>query len=254
MALLGMDGTAPWSLHRRGRSLSDDAGSLRKSAPGPWHIDDERRAHRKGWQGCGRRFNSWAARQSLHCRSGVFRHPNPDASVPGYLRRVEQLVLTVMAGLDPALQVSGVLPLRALEAVSSNGPLKQGHMRALEKIGLSLSPAFEEAAEVPGEVEIVGGEEVRKLPRWAQAFQGRRKDSQYFEIVEETICPEFEYGYFLVKDGAQRLIAIQPFFVLDQDLLAGVPERWLRIPRLIRRYWPGFLKLRTLMAGCAAGE
>jgi len=159
-----------------------------------------------------------------------------------------------MAGLDPALQVSGVLPLRALEAVSSNEPLKQGHMRALEKIGLSLSPAFEEAAEVPGEVEIVAGEEVRKLPRWAQAFQGRRKDSQYFEIVEETICPEFEYGYFLVKDGAQRLIAIQPFFVLDQDLLAGVPERWLRIPRLIRRYWPGFLKLRTLMAGCAAGE
>jgi hypothetical protein len=48
--------------------------------------------------------------------------------------------------------------------------------------------------------------------------------------------------------------AIQPFFLVDQDILDGLGAERIRWISLIRRFYPRFLKLRTLMVGCSAGE
>ncbi len=105
-----------------------------------------------------------------------------------------------------------------------------------------------------GEVSIVDRNGAASSEVWAQAFNHLRKDSRYYEIVEDTICPEFDYSYFAIKDKRGQLSAIQPFFVLDQDVLAGVGPRVKAIAGTVRRVWPRFAKLRTLMVGCAAGE
>jgi peptidoglycan biosynthesis/recognition FemAB-like protein len=89
---------------------------------------------------------------------------------------------------------------------------------------------------------------------WKHAFGASRKDRRYYEIVEDTLWQGFEYHYFLIRNELGEEISVQPFFVLEQDLLAGVSV-WTRAPtHLIRRAWPRFATLRTLMVGCVAGE
>ncbi len=117
---------------------------------------------------------------------------------------------------------------------------------------------FSSEAAVPeweGEpLSIMRRSEVEALPLWARAFGHLRKDWRYYEIVEDTICPEFDYRYFVIRDEGGQICAIQPFFMLDQDLLAGVGPKVQAFAAAVRRVWPQFLKMRTLMAGCAAGE
>jgi predicted N-acyltransferase len=103
-------------------------------------------------------------------------------------------------------------------------------------------------------VAVLGRSELTAVEAWPHAFSHLRKDSRYYEIVEDTICPEFRYRYFAIKTKAGDICAIQPFFVLDQDLLAGAGRRAKAFAEAIRRVWPRFLTLRTLMVGCAAGE
>ena len=89
---------------------------------------------------------------------------------------------------------------------------------------------------------------------WPLAFAGHRKDHRYYEIVEDTLRDGFDYGYLAIQDATGVPRAVQPFFLLDQDILEGLgplSQRWLT---RIRRLFPRFLKLRTLMVGCAAGE
>ncbi len=89
---------------------------------------------------------------------------------------------------------------------------------------------------------------------WGHAFAGERKDHRYYELVEDTIQPEFDYRYFAIQDERGQVRAVQPFFVLDQDIFAGT-SRWMqKAAHFIRRLWPRFMKMRTLMVGCAAGE
>jgi hypothetical protein len=71
-------------------------------------------------------------------------------------------------------------------------------------------------------VEIMSSRELRQCPQWQGAFASQHKDSRYYEIVEDTIHPEFDYLYFAVRDPDAEICAIQPFFILDQDILAGV--------------------------------
>ena len=85
---------------------------------------------------------------------------------------------------------------------------------------------------------------------WREAFSGERKDWRYYEIVNDTLNePPAEFLYMVSPGGA-----IQPLFVIDQDLLAGSSATMLAIARAVRRVWSRFLKMRTLMVGCAAGE
>src|SRR5439155_26881022 len=92
------------------------------------------------------------------------------------------------------------------------------------------------------------------LAQWRSAHAGQRKDSRYFEIVEDTITPIFDHRYFVIQNRSDGSLAIQPFFILDQDLLAGCGRKLLRVAGWVRRFLPRFLKAKTLMVGCAAGE
>ncbi len=86
------------------------------------------------------------------------------------------------------------------------------------------------------------------------ALRGRNKDFRYYELIEDTLRTQFDYRYFVLRDEASGEWAIQPFFFVNQDLLAGLPKAVRSLFSPIRRLWPRFLSLRMMMVGCAAGE
>jgi hypothetical protein len=107
-------------------------------------------------------------------------------------------------------------------------------------------------------VHVATRAEIDARAEWDRAFDAAfghlRKDARYYAIVEETILQGFEYGYFVLEDRGGGVRGVQPFFLLDQDLLAGAGHRVTAVANLIRKAFPKFLKMRTLMVGCAAGE
>jgi hypothetical protein len=103
-------------------------------------------------------------------------------------------------------------------------------------------------------VEVVSRVEAMQYRHWANAFGSEAKDRRYYELVEDTIHAEFDYRYFVVRGWNGEICAIQPFFILDLDLLVGAKPRLGWLTELVRRIWPGFMRARTLMVGCAAGE
>src|SRR5260370_14145756 len=114
-------------------------------------------------------------------------------------------------------------------------------------------PEFEQVRS-PSRLEIVGREGLAQIPRWQMAFASERKDHRYYELVEDTLHPEFEYRYFLIRDTDGQVCAVQPFFLLDQDLLVGMSQRFGPLIEDIRRIWPRFMRARMVMVGCVAGE
>jgi hypothetical protein len=115
-------------------------------------------------------------------------------------------------------------------------------------------PAHFDESSAYGSVTVASLAEIAEMGAWATAFAGQYKDRRYYEIVEETLHPEFQYRYFVLRDPSGQPKAIQPFFVLDQDILAGANDKMRRIVDRVRKTWPKFLSLRTLMVGCVAGE
>jgi len=103
-------------------------------------------------------------------------------------------------------------------------------------------------------VDVISRAELVHCPRWTSAFPGTRKRHHYYELIEDTIRQGFDYRYFIIRDLFGDVQAVQPFFILDQDLLAGGGCKVAALIAAVRRVWPRFLKLRTLMVGCAAGE
>jgi hypothetical protein len=116
------------------------------------------------------------------------------------------------------------------------------------KVGQADSMAASHAT-----VRIATRHEVARLAWWSRAFAHERKDRRYYELLEDTLTEGFDYGYFVIARG-EDVFAIQPYFLLDQDLLAGLDARAETIARAIRSAWPRFMRARTLMVGCSAGE
>lgn len=110
------------------------------------------------------------------------------------------------------------------------------------------------SSQVSLSVEVVTRAELKSCPAWRLMFAGERKDHRYYEIVEDTLPDNFEYRYFAIRDDTGRIRAVQPFFLIDQDILEGVKPDRRRWVSSLRRVNPRFLKLRTLMVGCSAGE
>src|SRR5258706_12931733 len=108
--------------------------------------------------------------------------------------------------------------------------------------------------EPEGRLDILSRAEVSGCRVWDTAFANCRKDHRYYELLEDTVCPEFKYRYFAIRDRTGEIRAIQPFFILDQDLLVGTGSRLHAFTGALRRIWPRLIVLRTLMVGCAAGE
>jgi hypothetical protein len=102
-------------------------------------------------------------------------------------------------------------------------------------------------------VDVLSPAEARQCRRWPHALKSQRKDRRFYEILEDTIRQDFDYRYFAIRDGSGEIRAIVPFFIIDVDMLAGVP-RVQRAAAFVRRLWPRFMRMRTLMVGCVAGE
>lgn len=110
------------------------------------------------------------------------------------------------------------------------------------------------SSRMPFSVQIVTRDDLKSCAVWQSMFARERKDHRYYEIVEDALRDRFEYRYFAIVDDTGKIRAIQPFFLVDQDILEGVKSERVRWVSLIRRISPRFLKLRTLMVGCSAGE
>jgi len=104
------------------------------------------------------------------------------------------------------------------------------------------------------EVAVYTRCELKRCPHWTHAFATERKDHRYYELVEDTIHRDFDYRYFAIKDILGMVRAVQPFFILDLDLLVGVSPKIGTLINSVRRLFPRFMRIRTLMVGCVAGE
>src|ERR1700746_2130176 len=89
---------------------------------------------------------------------------------------------------------------------------------------------------------------------WVAGFENYPLDHRYYEIIHESLKDQFADYYLFLKDANGMTRAIQPFFIVSQDLTAGTPAFIRNALAPARRLFPGFLKLRTLMVGCSAGE
>lgn len=97
---------------------------------------------------------------------------------------------------------------------------------------------------------IATREQLGSISTWTNTFSDERKEWRYYEIVNDTIAePAVDHRYLVLQSGA-----VQPFFIIDQDLLAGSGAALQAFASAIRRVWRRFLKMRTVMVGCAAGE
>ena len=103
-------------------------------------------------------------------------------------------------------------------------------------------------------VNVISRQQLRNCRHWQRAFASQHKDRRYYEIVEDTIHPEFDYWYFAIRNHEGKIQAIQPFFILDQDILAGIHPTFRRLTDAIRLRWPRFMFMKTMMVGCVAGE
>ena len=89
-----------------------------------------------------------------------------------------------------------------------------------------------------GRVVLMSRAELAHCRHWRNAFVGGRKDHRFYELVEDTIREGFDYRYFAIKGRDGEVLAIQPFFILDQDLLGGVTSKMRAIVDWARRVWP----------------
>lgn len=105
-----------------------------------------------------------------------------------------------------------------------------------------------------GSAVAVSAAELKSVAEWQNCFTTQRKDHRYYELVEQTLADGFEHHYLVLRDREGRVRAVQPFFLVQQDILAGVGEVVRKAVGQVRRLFPGFLKVRILMVGCSAGE
>lgn len=96
--------------------------------------------------------------------------------------------------------------------------------------------------------------ELRDCPAWQEAFQDKLKDHRFYELVGTTLTETFDYYFLILEDEAGRVRAIQPLFFVRQNLTEGVAGRVRDAIDRLRKRFPRFLTVKTLMVGCAAGE
>ena len=89
---------------------------------------------------------------------------------------------------------------------------------------------------------------------WKQCFSHLCFDHRHFHTVEKTIRQDFDYRYLILEDAEAGIRAIQPVFLIQQDITAGLPRAFHALMKTIRRVFPNFLKLKTLMVGATVGE
>jgi hypothetical protein len=118
----------------------------------------------------------------------------------------------------------------------------------------AISPGVSSARRESFSISVVSRADLSGCAPWTSTFTDQRKDYRYYEILDDTLWNQFEYRYFAIVDSKGQVRAIQPFFLVDQDILEGLGAERIYLISFIRRVYPRFLKLRALMVGCSAGE
>jgi hypothetical protein len=118
----------------------------------------------------------------------------------------------------------------------------------------AIGPGASSARRESFSISVVSRVEFSGCAPWTSTFADQRKDYRYYEILDDTLQGHFEHRYFAIVDSRGRTRAIQPFFLVDQDILEGLGAERAYLISLVRRFYPRFLKLRALMVGCSAGE
>jgi predicted N-acyltransferase len=123
-----------------------------------------------------------------------------------------------------------------------------------EARGAATSVTRDFLADQMGLVDVISRHQVRHCLHWQRAFASQHKDHRYYDVVNDTIHSEFNYLYFAIRNSRGEVRAIQPFFILDQDIMGGVRPYFGGLIDVIRRKWPRFMYMKTMMVGCVAGE
>jgi len=89
---------------------------------------------------------------------------------------------------------------------------------------------------------------------WAAGLQHQANDHRYYELTHDALGHQFEHYYLLLQDHSGKTRAIQPFLIVNQDLVTGMPKAIRRVMDRIRQRLPSALVMRMLMVGCSAGE
>jgi predicted N-acyltransferase len=105
-----------------------------------------------------------------------------------------------------------------------------------------------------GVAKIVRLEAVRGSDVWIRAFAGKSKDHRYYELIERTLANQFEHYYVVLEELSGNVRAVQPIFLVRQNLVEGVPGKIRTLVDLVRKQFPRFLTMRVLMVGNAAGD
>jgi hypothetical protein len=95
-------------------------------------------------------------------------------------------------------------------------------------------------------VHVISRHQLWHCRHWQSAFASQHKDHRYYEIVEDTIHPEFDYLYLAIRDRQGESRAIQPFFILDLDILVGVCPYFGQLIDSIRLLWRKRQRLSSL--------
>jgi hypothetical protein len=89
---------------------------------------------------------------------------------------------------------------------------------------------------------------------WAAGLAHHANDHRYYELAHDALGHQFDHYYLLLQDHSGKTRAIQPFLIVNQDLVTGMPKPMRRTVEAIRRRFPSTLVMRMLMVGCSAGE
>jgi Peptidogalycan biosysnthesis/recognition len=183
-------------------------------------------------------FFNWAIDVERGCKPDV---DEPVPPRPQFQRKATNPATVWGANMNAARTSSSNLAYPASHAIAEPGTR-------------DAAEEAERAGEESASVVVMARSQLADCPHWQQAFSSQHKDRRYYEIVAETLHREFEYLFFAIRGERREIRAIQPFFVLNQDILAGLRPYLGRLIDAIRAQWPRFMYLTTIMIGCVAGE
>src|SRR5258708_21661541 len=89
---------------------------------------------------------------------------------------------------------------------------------------------------------------------WANAWSQHAKGNRFNEVVEQGLSDQFEQRYFVLVNSLREQVSIQTFFVIKQDLTAGLPKTMRNTVTRLRRRWRSLFFMQMVMGGSPAEE
>ncbi len=106
-----------------------------------------------------------------------------------------------------------------------------------------------------GLAKIYDSIEAIKPALWDALFPAHWKNHAYYRTLADTLSGEFPQRFLVLENAAGRTLAIQPFFVVAQDLTVSLPTVFRRLVAAVRAAGlRRFLTTRLLMVGCVVGH